>query len=518
MADVGRQKGVRTQSDSINKAAEIRRRSSVTRRQKKGFFPFRGKKQFFLTFVILCVLLFSMAIIAVAGTRDGENILNGVAVADLGVGNLSQDEATVLVENHAKTLLNQPIKVKVNQQILEINLLDLGLSLDTDLAVQEAYDVGRAGSALDNFIAKLFNKKNVNIPFAQSWDEEKLGNTLRATLGKFDNPAKDATFQITDENRMAITGEQKGSVINYEALAAEIMGLSSYVALPEIEAEYKEQQAQITAAQLEEQKITGRLSSYTTKFNPGETARSENVRLATRALDMAVIKPGETLSFNQIVGERTVDGGYKDAYIILNGEFVPGLAGGICQVSSTLYNTGLLANLAVSQRSNHDLSITYVPLGQDATVAYPSLDLKFVNNTGGYLLIRTAANYDSITIDMYGKVKANQEVFIANTINSILPFTEQRVADAALAPGSSQVRQSGQQGYVVSSTRTVKVNGEVVSTEPLSQSRYSPLPRIVADGPAAVTPPPEKPNEITSPDTPTAGSETTSDSGGASTN
>lgn len=160
----------------------------------------------------------------------------------------------------------------------------------------------------------------------------------------------------------------------------------------------------------------------------------------------------------------------------------PVLRGGICQVSSTLYNTGLLADLPVVQRSNHDLAITYAPLGQDATVAYPDLDLKFNNNTGGYLLIRTSTTSNSLTIQLYGKVKPGQEVAISNTTESVLPVEEQRHVDETLGHGVSVVKQRGQQGYVVNSTRTVKINGKVVSTEPLNKSVYKAMPTIIAVG------------------------------------
>jgi vancomycin resistance protein YoaR len=326
-------------------------------------------------------------------------------------------------------------------------------------------------------------KKGVNINFSQKWDESKLRETLKGTLEEFSNPSTDATFQITRENTMTIKSEHVGLIIDSEALIMKIKGINIYKLIPELQVEFKEQIPLITAVQLEDQKITGLLASYTTRFDPAQIARSENVRIAAKALDMAIIKPGDTLSFNQIVGERTVEGGYKDAYIIVNGEFIPGLAGGICQVSSTLYNTGLLANLPVTQRSNHDLAISYVPLGQDATVAYPDLDLKFNNNSGGYLLVRTRTNYNTVTIELYGKVKPGQEVFIGNTIESIIPAVEQRLVDETMAHGVSILKQQGQPGYIVKSARTVKVNGVIVSSEQLKQSRYLALPKIFAVGP-----------------------------------
>jgi len=266
-------------------------------------------------------------------------------------------------------------------------------------------------------------------------------------------------------------------------LLNKLTGMNIIKPVPEIKVEFKDQQPQLTAAQLEDQKITGLIASYTTRFDPSQSERTENVMVATKALDMAVVKPGDTFSFNKIVGERTVAGGYKDAYIIVDGKFVEGLGGGICQVSSTLYNAGLLADLSVVQRTNHDLAISYVPLGQDATVAYPDLDLKFNNNSGGYVLLRTKTSPNTVTIDLYGKVKPGQEVTITNSTESIIPVEEQRLVDETLAHGVSILKQQGHPGSIVKSVRTVKVNGKVVSSEPLQQSRYLSVPTIYSVGP-----------------------------------
>ncbi len=420
-----------------------------------------------------------MGTFAVLYSQEQGHILRGVTISGLDVGNLTKDEAKEIVDPEVNRLLNQTVTVKVNEQTFEVSLKDLGLSLNADMAIQEALEVGSEGLSV---FSKLFSFKNVNIDFPQMWDDLTTQETLNRNLAVFNDPARDAAFTISTDNRMLIESEHVGLVVDSEALITKIKQINIYEPMPELKAEFIEQIPTITAAQLEEQKITGLLSSFTTRFDPNQTARSGNVRIAAKALDMAIIKPGGTISFNQIVGKRTAEAGYKDAYIIVNGEFVPGLAGGICQVSSTLYNTGLYANLAVTQRTNHDLAITYVPLGQDATVAYPDLDLKFNNNTGGYLLIRTWTSNNSITIEMYGKVKPGQEVFIKNTIQSVIPAVEQRLVDETLAPGASILKQQGQPGYIVNSVRTVKVNGVTVSSEPLKQSRYSPLPKIYSVG------------------------------------
>lgn len=441
------------------------------------------KKKYFIISGLILLLLMSIGIPLLIYTRDQHVMLQGITISGIDVGNLTQEKAKILIDHEIDRLESQTVRLNAGKQSPEVKLKDLGLVLSDASALQEAYDIGRKGSLRNKVVTKMSAAKGINFELSHTWDDQKLKDSLTRTLEGFNNPATDASFDITTQNTMIIKSEHVGLIYNPESLASLIKGLDIYKPLPEIKVDFNEQLPQLTALQLEDQKITGLLASYTTRFDSTQTARSDNVRIAAKALDMSVIKPGDTLSFNQIVGERTVEGGYKDAYIIVNGQFVPGLAGGICQVSSTLYNTGLLANLPVTQRSNHDLAISYVPLGQDATVAFPNLDLKFNNNTGGYLLIRTKTSTNSVTIELYGKVKPGQEVLISDTTESVIPAEEQRQVDETLAHGASIVKQHGQPGYIVKSFRIVKVNGKVVSSEPLKQSLYKALPTIIAVGP-----------------------------------
>jgi len=153
--------------------------------------------------------------------------------------------------------------------------------------------------------------------------------------------------------------------------------------------------------------ISGLLSDYTTSFDPNQKERTLNIKLAAKAIDGMLLKPGEVFSFNHTVGPRTVVAGYQVAMIIEGNEFVPGLGGGVCQVSSTLYNAVRLASpsLSVIERSRHSLPVTYVPPGQDATVVYPNLDFKIRNDSDGYLLIRSCVNRNTLNFSIYGKAK-----------------------------------------------------------------------------------------------------------------
>ena len=150
-------------------------------------------------------------------------------------------------------------------------------------------------------------------------------------------------------------------------------------------------------------KEPGPIAQYTTYFDASIINRTENIRLAAKALDGKLLAPGEQFSFNKTVGQRTAEAGYKEAMFIVGKTYVPGLGGGVCQVSSTLYNVAVLAHLEILERHHHSLPVNYVPPGQDATVSFPYSDFRFRNITDNYLLIRSFVEGNSLTSLIYRK-------------------------------------------------------------------------------------------------------------------
>lgn len=147
------------------------------------------------------------------------------------------------------------------------------------------------------------------------------------------------------------------------------------------------------------------LASYTTHYNSKDAARTANLQAAVNKLNNIKIPDGSVFSFNQTVGKRTVTAGYETATVIKDGEFVDGLGGGVCQVSSTVFECVLRANVEIVSRTNHTLEIGYVPLGGDATVQWNSKDFKFKNNLGCDVRITMTCNNGNLVCKLYGKKK-----------------------------------------------------------------------------------------------------------------
>ena len=213
----------------------------------------------------------------------------------------------------------------------------------------------------------------------------------------------------------------------------------------------RKQEPQITDAILSNM---GQLSSYTTNYDLALVNRSHNLYVAASSIDKSIVAPHTVFSFNNTVGQCTAEKGYLDAMVIVTGKFEPGLAGGICQVSSTLYNASLLAGMDIMERRNHSLAVTYVPLGRDATVANGSQDFKFRNNTDDPIYIRATASGGRLTISIYGNLKYKKKIEISNIIDQTLDFTTLIEQDPTLKPGEEKVDHNGQPGYVVRSFRT----------------------------------------------------------------
>lgn len=341
--------------------------------------------------------------------RDNGLILDGIKVGDTNLSNLSRAEAKLKLEKYTSPILDQSLELRLqtlSPEVIKLPLRQLGLTYNIEEGVEQAFDQGRTGNIVQNAIFKYRsqNRTTIILPLHFDWDSEKLHNTLQTSFSPYNKPVMDATFKITTDNRMTIEKETLGQEVNLEALASEIENLNPTHLAP-LKVSFRVlDHPKVTAAQLEEMKITGLVGKYSTWFDANNIERTENVRLSAQAIDGLILTPGEEFSFNDTVGERTASAGYKEALIIVNDEFVPGLGGGICQVSSTLYNATVYANLEITERHPHSLEITYVPPGQDATVAYPYLDFKFKNNTSGLLLIRSAVYGSTLSFELYGKV------------------------------------------------------------------------------------------------------------------
>ena len=240
----------------------------------------------------------------------------------------------------------------------------------------------------------------------------------------------------------------------------------------------------VTTNQIGDDAFPDQLSKFSTSFSSSNYSRSTNISLAAQKINGVVIMPGETFSYNQTVGQRTKAAGFKEAPAYLNGQVVQEVGGGICQVSSTLYNAVLYSNLEIVERYNHGFKPSYVKPGLDATVSWGGPDFKFKNNRNYPIRIKTDTSGKVLKIYIYGlKTDNDYTVKLDAQYVSNVPYKTIYQKDSSLASGESKVIQNGSNGCKTATYKYLYgANGTLVSSECISRDTYNPHNKVVAVG------------------------------------
>lgn len=400
---------------------------------------------------------------------------------------------------------NIALDIKYNDEVLERNLVEASTNIPG--IVQEC-----AYSIEEDSLVITKGKDGVIV------DKDKVKE-------KIVNEIKDLTRKITT-NVDLIVKEQKAEEIDIEKIYAEIYsqpqdayivdepfqvvpdkdGVDLAITMEEakaILAEDKEEysiplkitKAKVTVAELGTKAFPNRLSNFTTRYDAGNISRTTNLGIATRKINEYVIQPGETFSYNKALGKRTVENGYKEAAVFENGGVTNGIGGGICQISSTLYNAVLQANLEIVERHNHSFVTSYVDPGKDATVVYGALDFKFKNNRKYPVKIVASLNSGVASVSIFGlKEEVEYNVKIVSNILERIPYATERIEDSSLPADAERVVTAGTSGCrSVTYKYLYTQSGELVSKTELSRDTYSTIKRTVKVGPKGnqnVTPEP----------------------------
>lgn len=472
------------------------------------------------------------------------NIINNVYINGVPVSALSTEEARNKLEPILQEKLEKEISVKFEDYETTILPAEINYSYDLSSALEKAYGLGRTGNILTNnfrILMSLFKKTDIKAQIV--YDTDKLDNVidnmsleipnlvvepsyyisdneLILTKGIAGNALdKDATKQMIissiDEEKESITlpvnsvqpeaidinkihddiysEPQNASVTkNPYSIAVEKRGVDFAINVEEAQnlintSESNEisiplvyTDAEITVADLGEDIFGNTIATTTTKYDSTNTNRATNLEIAVNKINGTVLAPGEIFSFNNTVGERTAKNGFKEAIIYADGELDYGLGGGICQVSSNLYNTVLRANLEIVERKNHSMTVNYLPIGCDATVSYGSVDFKFKNSRSYPIKIVATINSGIISISICGVKEENEY-----TVDIIVETTQKDDFEtvyeysSSVPEGAEIIKQTGKYGYKCSTYRILYQNGKLVSKTLLSTDTYKPQKQIV---------------------------------------
>jgi len=309
-------------------------------------------------------------------------------------------------------------------------------------------------------------------PGAEAWFKRMRKTVERAPV--------DAAF-VVEPGGIRIAPDKPGLSIDVPATAKALLTAATSAAARTAPLSVRTAAAERSTAQAQAMGITGVVGSYYTTYG-GIPSRLHNVALVAELIDGSLIAPGKTFSFNGTTGERTAEKGFEEAPVIINGELQTGLGGGICQVSTTVFNAVYEAGLQIDERTDHALYISHYPLGRDATVNYPDLDLKFTNDTDHWLLLRTFVGSGSLTVNLYGTPQDRRVETTAQPLRVVGAPTIKRVPDPQLEKGTSEVDEYGQPARSTSVSRKVYAADGTVLHEDTWYSSYRSEPKVVRVG------------------------------------
>ena len=306
---------------------------------------------------------------------------------------------------------------------------------------------------------------------------------LASLAGKIGRDAESAGFTLTAGGRPRVVPAKEGRKLDREAAVKSLLAASLATVPTERDAALVVEVAQpkISTAEAKAMGITGVVGSYTTVYG-GEANRLHNVRLVATLIDDHLVAPGSTFSFNDTTGERNADRGFVEAPVIINGELETGLGGGVCQVSTTLFNAAYEAGLPIDTRTNHALYIDHYPTGRDATVNYPDTDLRFTNDTGNWVWVRAFAGASELTVVLYGAPTDRTVETIAEPMETGKTIPVKRVYEPDLYVGERWVESAGQPARSVAVRRIVRDAEGNVLYDTVFYSSYLAEPKLVHVG------------------------------------
>ncbi len=405
-------------------------------------------------------------------------IFPGVTLNELDLGSLRLEEAEQQLYRDLWSVDRLTFQFEDGESNA-ITLDSLGLRWDKETILNDIYSAGRGWAGYRERLQHLLYRTPITVSGLLLIDEAALASTMAMLASRVYHPPQDAYFEVEGKT-VTILPEEEGQFLKVSALRVNTLE-TLYRAAAEVAVPVGEWPAARTGADLEDYGVQQVMASYHTNVAAGNPNRVENIRLSSSAINGYLLAPGEIFSFSETVGRTTREKGYREAPIIVGDELVPGLGGGLCQVSSTLYNAALFANLEIVERFNHSMTISYLPLGRDATVAIGYLDLKFKNNRNHYILIGADLYNLQLTFRIFGLPMEEDVEIISTGYQQVAPPVQYQYT-SELPAGTQELLKPGTPGHDITTWRIVYRNGAEESREIISRDYYRPLPAVYLVG------------------------------------
>ena len=441
-----------------------------------------GKIRKFLLYLIIIIVVLSL-VDAVDLYKNRNKILPGVSAFGVELEGLKKEKIREILQPIASKMIDSPrILVFEDKEFKFIPHKELNAFIDLNWVVEETYAIARTGNVFKRIKDRIVVwRKGYEVPFQAEFNPQKFEDFQNRISSLINRIPRDA---YVEGNR--IIESRIGVKLDLEKFKEEIteslksLDEEKYIFdLPVITVDPKITTLNI----LKELAISGELGTYSTSLENKEENTIYNIKLSSEEINGILVKPQEIFSFNKYVGPAEKADGYKESTIIANGIFVNGYGGGICQVSSTLYNAVLLANLPIVERYNHSVygdATKYVPLGQDAAIFYGFKDLRFKNNSDHAIVIFSEVFRDTLKASIFGGNEDKAEVEIISKDKKIIDYQIIREKDSKLEANQEIVVQEGVPGYQIKTYRIIRKNGEE-KIEFLAEDIYKSVPMIIKE-------------------------------------
>ena len=433
---------------------------------------------------LFCVMGFGFHTQAAMAAEE-TTIENGISIGNVNVGGMTENQAISAVEEYVDGLMDTTFTLKGETGSIQMTAEDMGVTADTDTAVQEAMAVGHAGSLINRYktLQDLKKKKLVL--------DMHLSVNKQATAEKIYESADDLAVGAVDNGLKRVNGTfefVKGKEGVEVDVVNSVYAINDFLAQGwdgsnnEIDLVTKKVEPRGDEKELAE--ITDLIGSYTTNFASSSAGRAKNVITGVSKVDGTILYPGEEFDLAKTVSPFTQENGYELAGSYQNGTVVESFGGGIGQVATTLSNAVIRAELEITMRFNHSMLVHYVEPSMDAAIAGNYKDLKFKNNLDAPVYIEGYCSGGIIYFNVYGKETrpSNREIsFESETVSKTDPKV-QFTMDASLTAGSVSVTQSGQSGCIAQLWKIVKVDGKQQSRDLFNKSNYQATPKLITIG------------------------------------
>ena len=449
----------------------------------------------FLVIFLMLLLIVAYVYVAYQTVKPDDNIIcDGVFVESVDLSGMTEVQAQEAVKQYSDTYLKRTLEVDVNGKIVSATLEELGYRCQTNDYIRQALRIGKGSNPFTNY-AQLRDAAAQPIVYQLKYEcaEKDIREFVNKECKKKCTKARNAKVKMRD-GVLTYTDAKEGATVQIDSTARRIKKAVVEQEKEEViyvKADVKIQEPTVTKDLAS--RCKDKIGSFRTSFNAGNVGRSRNLANAASLINAHVIYPGETFSVHDTISPLTEENGYYAAPSYSNGEVVDSIGGGVCQVSTTLYNAVLKAELEIVERSPHSMVVSYVKPSMDAAIAGDYKDFKFRNNTEVPIYIDGGTYSGTIYFNLYGeetRSKDREVTFESETIQTMQPGADKITYDKTKPASYMQVTQEAHIGYKAVLWKIVKENGKTEKTQ-INSSTYQAVPRYITKVAAQEVPNPK---------------------------